>query len=186
MLTIGIVFSVVVLLGLLAWGRIQAFKLFSGLILLYYVFGLIPLESMLANFVNPALVTLVVLLLVSQVLEKTSWVQWVGRRLFVPSLKGSIARMGMFVGTGSALLNNTAVVSTLMSSAGKSDNHVPSKLLIPLSYIAIFGGTLTLVGTSTHLIINGFVVKAGLPELGMFDFLYVGGGGLCLLLARYF
>ncbi|MEA1989609.1 MAG: SLC13 family permease [Pseudomonadota bacterium] len=67
------------------------------------------------------------------------------------------------------------MVATLMSTAGKSAQHAPSKLLIPLSYIAILGGTLTLVGTSTHLIINGFVVKAGLPELGMFDFIYVGG-----------
>ena len=44
----------------------------------------------------------------------------------------------------------------------------PSKLLIPLSYTAILGGTLTLIGTSTNLIINSFVEDAGLPSLGFF------------------
>ena len=167
--------SIFLLLVFLISGRVQAFKLFGGLVLVYYFTGLVSLEQMLGNFVNPALITLMALLLVSQVIEKTQWVGWVGRRLFVKSLRSSIARMGLLVGVGSAALNNTAVVATLMSSAGKSNDHPPSKLLIPLSYIAIFGGTLTLIGTSTHLIINGFVVQAGLPELGLFDFLYVGG-----------
>lgn len=167
--------SIVLLLALLISGRVQAFKAFVGLVFIYYLTGLLSLESMLGNFVNPALITLVTLLLVSQVLEKTQWVQWVGQKLFSRNLRTSIARMGLYVGGGSAMLNNTAVVATLMSSAGKSSDHPPSKLLIPLSYIAILGGTLTLIGTSTHLIINGFVVQAGLPELGMFDFIYVGG-----------
>jgi len=61
-----------------------------------------------------------------------------------------------------------------MSSVGKSKQHPPSKLLIPLSYIAILGGTMTLIGTSTHLIVNSFVVQAGLPALAVFDFIYVG------------
>ncbi|MBN2866566.1 MAG: SLC13 family permease [Thiotrichales bacterium] len=167
--------SIALLLAVLITGRVQAFKAFLGLVFLYYLTGLLSLDSMLGNFVNPALITLIVLLMVSQVLEKTRWVNWVGQKLFSKGLRTSIARMGLFVGGGSAMLNNTAVVATLMSSAGKSSQHPPSKLLIPLSYIAIFGGTLTLIGTSTHLIINGFVVKAGLPELGMFDFIYVGG-----------
>lgn len=82
--------------------------------------------------------------------------------------------MGALVGLSSAFLNNTAVVATLLSSVKKNQYHAASKLLIPLSYLAILGGTLTLVGTSTNLIVNGFVVQAGLPELGLFDFLYVG------------
>jgi di/tricarboxylate transporter len=175
MLTMLILLSVVLLLGLLAWGRIQAYKLFIGMLLLYYAFDLIKLESMLQNFVNPALVTLALLLMASQVLEKTNFFQLISRVLMSPKIRPTIFRMGGLVGLGSAFLNNTAVVASLMSSVGKSKQHPPSKLLIPLSYIAILGGTMTLIGTSTHLIVNSFVVQAGLPELGVFDFFYVGG-----------
>lgn len=174
MVTFFVLISVVLLLILLARGRVQAFKLFGGLVFVYYLAGLISLESVLANFVNPALVTLVVLLLVSFVLERTNWVMLLSKLLFVKSLKSSYFRMGFFVGLSSAVLNNTAVVATLLSTVRKNPFHSASKLLIPLSYFAILGGTLTLVGTSTNLIINGFVIQAGLPALGLFDFLYVG------------
>lgn len=143
--------------------------------LVYYIVGLISVEDMLGNFVNPALISLMLLIMVGFVLEKTTIIRFVTKHLFSNGLSRSIARMGVFVGSSSAILNNTAVVSSLLSSAGKNSKHPPSKFLIPLSYIAIFGGTLTLIGTSTHLIINGFVVQAGLPQLGMFDFIYVGG-----------
>jgi len=174
MMTTLILLSVVLLLGLLAWGKSQAYKLFIGMLLLYYAFGLINLDSMLQNFVNPALVTLVLLLVVSQVLEKTNFFQRISSYLIRPSARISIFRMGGLVGLGSAFLNNTAVVATLMASVGKSKQHPPSKLLMPLSYIAILGGTMTLIGTSTHLIVNSFVVQAGLPALSVFDFFYVG------------
>ncbi len=166
--------SIVLLLVLLASGKIQAFKLFGGLVFLYYLAGLISLEALLANFVNPALITLVVLLLVSFVLERTNWILLLSKLLFVKRLQSSYFRMGALVGLSSAVLNNTAVVATLLSSVKKNPHHSASKLLIPLSYFAILGGTLTLVGTSTNLIVNGFVVQAGLPSLGLFDFLYVG------------
>ncbi|WP_185978083.1 SLC13 family permease [Thiomicrorhabdus heinhorstiae] len=166
--------SVILLLALLATGRFQPFKLFGGLVFIYYLSGLISLGDMLANFVNPALVTLVSLLLVSLVFEKTNWVSSLSKKLFAKNLTLSYLRMGLFIGSSSAFLNNTAVVATMLSAVRKNGFHLPSKLLIPLSYFAILGGTLTLIGTSTNLIVNGFVVQAGLPGLGLFDFLYVG------------
>ncbi len=172
--TILVFASIVLLLILLAFGKVQAFKLFGGLVFLYYLAGLISLEDLLANFVNPALITLVVLLLISFVLERTNWILLLSKLLFVKKLRHSYLRMGALVGLSSAVLNNTAVVATLLSSVKKNPYHSASKLLIPLSYFAILGGTLTLVGTSTNLIVNGFVVQAGLPSLGLFDFLYVG------------
>lgn len=132
--------SIVLLLALLATGRIQAFKLFGGLVFVYYLFGLISLEDLLVNFVNPALVTLVILILVSFVLERTSWINLISKALFVPSLKKSHFRMGFLVGGSSAFLNNTAVVATLLSSVKRNQYHAASKLLIPLSYLAILGG----------------------------------------------
>jgi di/tricarboxylate transporter len=174
MVTSIVLASIVLLLALLAIGRIQAYKLFGGLAFIYYLADLISLEKLLANFVNPALVTLVVLLVISFALEKTNWMTLLSKLLFVKNLKFSYLRMGVFVGLSSAFLNNTAVVATLLSSVKSNPNHAASKLLIPLSYVAILGGTLTLVGTSTNLIVNGFVIQAGLPSLSLLDFMYIG------------
>ena len=169
-----VLISILLLLALLATGRVQAYKLFGSLVFIYYLVGLIPLEKLLANFVNPALVTLVVLLVISFALEKTNWIGQLSKLLFVKNLSQSYFRMGFLVGISSAFLNNTAVVATLLSSVKNNPHHLASKLLIPLSYFAILGGTLTLVGTSTNLIVNGFVIQAGLPSLGLLDFMYVG------------
>lgn len=174
MLTLAILGSIFILLGLLIWGKIQAFKLFMAWLLLYYLFGFISLEGLLANFVNTGLITLVFLLLASSVLEKTRLFESLSNWLLARSQRQTLLRMSGVVGIGSAFLNNTAMVATFMSLLGRSKTIAPSKLLMPLSYLAILGGTLTLVGTSTHLIVNSFVVQAGLPELQLFDFLAVG------------
>lgn len=174
MTSVFVISSILVLLALLVWGKIKPVYLFGGLALIYYLAGLIKLDAMLQNFVNPALITLVILIFVSMVLERTSFIQAITTKITNGSLRQSISTMGLFVGLGSAMLNNTAVVATMLSSIGKNSKHAPSKLLIPLSFIAIFGGTLTLIGTSTHLIINGFLVQSGLEPLAMFDFLAVG------------
>ncbi len=71
-------------------------------------------------------------------------------------------------------MNNTAVVASLLGPVKTNSRFNPSKLLIPLSYCAILGGTITLIGTSTNLIVNSFVIKEGLPPLGIFQFSYVG------------
>jgi di/tricarboxylate transporter len=77
----------------------------------------------------------------------------------------------------SAFVNNTPLVAIMMPYVyqwAKRKNISPSKVLIPLSYAAILGGTITLVGTSTNLVVNGFVVDSGLPPLELFDFSPVG------------
>lgn len=175
MLTMTVLGSLLLLLGLLIWGKFQAFKLFMAWIFIYYLLDFIALETLLANFVNTGLITLVFLLLVSSVLEKTRLFEMLSNWLIARSQRQTLLRMSGVVGIGSAFLNNTAMVAAFMSLLGRSKTIAPSKLLIPLSYLAILGGTLTLVGTSTHLIVNSFVVQAGLPELQLFDFFAVGG-----------
>ncbi|MDW3138737.1 SLC13 family permease, partial [Vibrio sp. 1288] len=86
----------------------------------------------------------------------------------------------------SSFTNNTAVVVSLIGAIKRNQQHAPSKLLIPLSYAAIFGGTLTLIGTSPNLIINSFVEDAGLPSLSFFTPTMIGlavlAGGLLILI----
>jgi len=62
----------------------------------------------------------------------------------------------------------------MMSIIKRQKNEISSKFLLPLSYAAILGGTVTLIGTSTNLIVNSFVIGEGMPSLGMFDFAPIG------------
>jgi len=77
----------------------------------------------------------------------------------------------------SGFMNNTPLVAMMIpavSEWAKKYRLAVSKLMIPLSYAAILGGTCTLIGTSTNLVVAGFIEKSGLPPLGMFEITWVG------------
>jgi len=166
--------SLILLLWLLVQNKVKPAIAFFGLVLLYYFLGFIKLEAMLANFVNTALITLLLLLTVSQVLEKTTFIATLANKLFSKSFAKSYLKTGILTSFLSAFLNNTAVVASMISVIQKNRFHAPSKLLIPLSYAAILGGTVTLIGTSTNLIVNGLMIERGLEPFELFDFFYVG------------
>ncbi len=158
--------------------RINAAWLFSGAIATSYLTGLIDLESMLVNYANPSLITLVLLILVSIAIEKTTLVRKLAQSMAQGSLAKAVLKLGLSTAFLSSFTNNTAVVASLITTVKESKTHAPSKLLLPLSYTAILGGTLTLIGTSTNLIVNGFAVEAGMAPLGFFDFTLVGAAVL--------
>lgn len=171
---IFVAISIVTLVLLLIQNRYKPSILFGGLATIYYLLGFIELQEWTSSYANSSLLILVLLLLVSISLEKTIIVEYFSKILIKKDYKISLLRLGLISSVFSAFLNNTAVVASLMSVIKNNKQHLPSKLLIPLSYFAIFGGTMTLVGTSTNLIVNSFVIENGLPSLGMFDFFYVG------------
>ena len=137
--------------------------------------GWITPPKFLQNFSNETLIGLILLLQVSSVLEKTHLLPLLSRKVISPNSLG----LSLFKLTGvtmllSSVLNNTAVVAAFMGMIRQNRHFAPSRLLIPLSYAAIMGGVMTLIGTSTNLIVNSFVLEAGKPSLGFFDFLYIG------------
>lgn len=166
--------SIVSLVFLLIQNRYRPSVLFGGLATIYYLLGYLDLNAWTSSYTNSSLLVLVLLLLVSVTIEKTVIVDYFAKLIIKPNYKNSLLRLGIITSLFSAFLNNTAVVASLMSMIKSNSTHLPSKLLIPLSYFAIVGGTMTLVGTSTNLIINSFVVQSGLPSLQMFDFFAVG------------
>ena len=166
------------LVGCLFGTRINPAWLFVSAIGTSYLAGLIDLENMLVNYANPSLITLVLLVLVSIAIEKTTLIQKLSMSLSKGSLVKSVTRLGISTAFLSSFTNNTAVVASLITAIKDNPNHSPSKLLLPLSYTAILGGTITLIGTSTNLIVNGFAVDAGMQPLGFFDFTLVGLGAL--------
>ncbi|MBR9789622.1 MAG: SLC13 family permease [Vibrionaceae bacterium] len=182
-------FVLAILLGIITCLLVTKIKpsyVFAGAAFISFLAGMIDLTSIASNFTNSSLLTLVLLILASCALEKTLLISWVSRSISEGHLGSVIAKLGLSTALLSSFTNNTAVVVSLIGAIKRNQQHAPSKLLIPLSYAAILGGTLTLIGTSTNLIINSFVEDAGLPSLGFFTPTLIGlavlAGGLLILI----
>ena len=137
---------------------------------------LTPSES-ISGFSNPAVITIAILFVLSHALQKTGVLEYLVikiNQLVSRSLVIGLAVYLICIALASALVNNTAIVAIFMPVTIRMAEkyHIsPSKVLMPLSYAAILGGTLTLIGTSTNLLVNSIFVKSGpYTPLGMFEF----------------
>lgn len=148
--------------------------MFGVAMLVLYASDMVSTKQVLASMSNQGLATLILLMLCSSALEKTRLLRVIATHIIQKSYKATWFKLYGLTVVTSGFLNNTAVVSTLLSPIRNNPYHAPSRLLLPLSYAAILGGTLTLVGTSTHLIVNSLVLEVGLPSLQFFDFTLVG------------
>ncbi|WP_237485376.1 SLC13 family permease [Vibrio hippocampi] len=162
-------------------------RVFGLLLLVLYLTNLVTTSQVINSFANQGLLTLMLLMICSLALEKTKLLRRIANFIIKPSYHLTWLRLFSLTAISSAILNNTAVVSTMIAPIRNNPHHSASRLLLPLSYAAILGGTLTLVGTSTNLIVNSMVLEANLPSLRFFDFTLVGlivvmGCGLLLFL----
>lgn len=174
---VGVLLS---LIAALVSTSIKPSTLFMSAVAGCYLLGLVELDAVLGNYTNSSLITLILLLLVSIGIEKTSLVVWLGKLISRGKLEVATLKLGVATAFLSSITNNTAVVATLISAIKDNGKFAHSKLLIPLSYTAILGGTLTLIGTSTNLIMDGFLQDAGLPGLGFFEMTPIGIGVLAV------
>ncbi len=151
-----------------------------GLVAALVLSGILSAEEAVAGFSNKATVTIAGLFVLSHALMKTGLLEIAAERLGERSAKHPWLGIGVLlaaVGVFSGFLNNTAIVALAIPLVIKLCGRLklsPSKVLIPLSYASIFGGTLTLVGTSTNLLVSAVVEEAGAPPLRMFEFTKMG------------
>jgi len=159
-----------------------SFTFFIGIITLG-IFGILTPTEIISGFGNEQVAVVILMLVFSDVLKKTYIIENTFDRLFrnTRTYKGFISKMVLAVSTFSMFLNNTPLVAVMMPyvhSWTRRNNFAPSKFLIPLSYAAILGGSATLIGTSTNLIVNSMIqgqtVIPNLPRLSMFEFAWVG------------
>lgn len=143
------------------------------------VCGVLSPTEVLSGAANEQVVVIIMLLLIGDIIRQVGLIENIFDRLFSKTNNRRIFSFQMMslVGLFSAFFNNTPLVAVMMpyvNSWCKRNNTAPSKLLIPLSFAAILGGTLTLIGTSTNLIVNGMYNEYTGRQLNMFDFIYVG------------
>ncbi|MBR9911313.1 MAG: SLC13 family permease [Gammaproteobacteria bacterium] len=166
--------NLVALVALLVFTRMQPWMIFLGSSCLMYMLGVMPLEELLSGYTNPSLLVLVMLYFVSIPMERTSMMRRMTSYVASASTRQSVFRLGLFSGCFSAFVNNTAVVAAMLGPLTRQRTIPASRLLLPLSYASILGGTLTLIGTSTNLIVNSFVLQSGFEPLGFFEFTSIG------------
>lgn len=129
-------------------------------LILLSVTGVLSAEEALSGFSNPGLITIAAMFVVAGGLNATGAIELVVRTVLgrPKKLRTAMLRTVAPVALLSGFLNNTPVVATMIPALTawcKRIDVPPSKLMIPLSYGAILGGTLTLIGSSTNLIVNG-------------------------------
>jgi di/tricarboxylate transporter len=185
--------------------------LMLGVVILLVLGVLTPSEA-LGGLANEGMVTVGILFIIGAGVRETGGVDWIAARLFgrPKTVTGAVTRLIVPTMSLSAFMNNTPLVAMLIpavSDLARSQRIAASKLMIPLSYAAILGGTCTLIGTSTNLVVQSQLIAvereqaelAGegkpLPKgeqavhrLTMFDITWIGFpaaivGGLYLVLA---
>ena len=130
------------------------------------IFGILEPVDAIKGFSNPAVITIALLFILSHALQKSGVLEFLVVKL--NALTETSKFLGLFVflfsvALASAFINNTAIVAIFIPFTirlARQYHLSPSKLLMPLSYVAILGGTLTLVGTSTNLLVNSIYVES--------------------------
>ena len=180
--------DIILVLSLLSLGFImfvvEAFSIdVTAMILLtiLFILGYLTPEEAISGFSNPAVITIAFLFIISRALQKTGILEYLIIRIRRLADRSMILGRAVYlftIGIASAVVNNTAIVAIFMPVTirlAQKYKISPSKMLIPLSYAAILGGTLTLVGTSTNLLVNSiYISQPGVEPMGMFEFMRYG------------
>lgn len=152
---------------------------FLGAVLIFIVTGILPSEELLAGFSNPSIASIILLILLTAGLRKNFNIEYLFDKIFksAKTYRSFLLLMMAQVSFISSFMNNTPVVAAMtpyVFNWGKKKNISPSKLLIPLSFATICGGMITLIGTSTTLVLNGFLLDAGIPGLNVLNLFILG------------
>jgi di/tricarboxylate transporter len=146
---------------------------------LLLLLDIIDAEQAFSGFSNPAPITVALLYVIADAASRTGLLQ-----PLVHSALGSgdaprrgLARMLPAVAASSSVMNNTPIVAMLVPQVtawASRHNRAPSRLLMPISFAAILGGTVTLIGTSTNLLVSGLLAQVGQEPMTFFEITPVG------------
>ncbi len=172
---------------LLLWLRLLPLEIVVlGVPVVLSLTGILPLEKAFSGFSQPAVIAIISLFILSEGLSRTKVVRNVSRlletlrkrrpALLVPAILATVGLFAMFLNDTGTTALFLPVVLSLLHEARLSEKP----LLLPLGYAAILGGSATLIGTSSNIVISGFLETQGHHPFRMFDFFPIGAGAFLL------
>ena len=151
-----------------------------GIMVTLVISGVISSEQAVKGFANEAVITVMCMFVLSASIIKSNAINSISpmiTRLFKKGYTRTLLGLSAVVGPMSAFINNTPVVATfipVISQSAKKANISPARFLIPLSFVAMFGGMCTLIGTSTNLLVSTIAHENGELAFSMFLFAPLG------------
>jgi len=180
-LTYALIMTLLVLLGLIVALAVEKWPpeiVMLAALLVLVCTGVIKMDDALKGFSNPAMMTIAALFVVGGGMQATGAIDSLSRLLLGRPKKGTpLLRLIGPVAVLSSFMNNTPLVAFFLPifvHVARKLQVSPSKLLIPLSYAAVMGGTCTLIGTSTNFVIDGVLRQEGMRGLGMWELAWIG------------
>lgn len=182
--TVGVVISILVMLTTIPRGNDV---IMMGAVTLLMLLGILKPEEALAGLANQGMVTVAAFFVVAASIERTGAMHWVVDRILGRPRSLAVAQLRVMLAPAalSAFMNNTPLVAMMLPVIvdwARKCRMSAAKLLLPMNYAVILGGTCTLVGTSTNLVVNGLLIERrkgmGLPpeqwSMGFFDLAWIG------------
>ncbi|MCA1059079.1 SLC13 family permease [Rossellomorea aquimaris] len=148
-------------------------------LLLFMITGIVPVKEAIKGFSNEGMLTIGLLFIIAGTIQKSGLVDMLFQRLLEKSFstKHVLTRILPPISLLSGFINNTPIViafTPIIKKWCEENGLSPSKFLIPLSYATILGGTITLIGTSTNLVVHGLLLDKGLEGFTFFELAKVG------------
>jgi len=170
----------VVAIVLFSWEKVGVDVSTLFLLVVLIISGILSPAEAFAGFGSDFIILLGSIFIISAALQETGILDLVGSRLLkMARLHPAFLITYIMAGVGftSAFMNNTTVTAIFVApvmAVARRLKVSPSKLLMPVAYASIVGGTCTIIGTSTNIAVNGYIEKVGLGGLGFFEILPVG------------
>jgi di/tricarboxylate transporter len=162
-------------LGLFVWNRIRIDVVSLLVMVAVILTGVVSPQEGISGFANEATITVAAMFVLSAGLVRTGGVEVLGRwmkRMAGESEFRLLAVSLAIVIPVSAFINNTPVVVVmipLIMGLTRDTGIAPSRIFLPISYASQMGGSMTLIGTSTNLLVAGLVLELGMDRIGLFD-----------------